>query len=69
MSNFSSIGVSVYEITRDKRVTCPFPPAGVPGVHTETHEGCRRSCAPARPAAKANAARPAAKANAARPAA
>ena len=39
MSNFSSIGVSVYEITRDWRVTCPFPPAGDPRVHTETHEG------------------------------
>ena len=58
MSNFSSIGVSVYEITRDWRVTCPFPPAGDPRVHTETHEGCRRSRGPARRAAQRAAAGP-----------
>ena len=34
MSNFSSIGVSAYEITRDNRVTCPFRLAGRFRVHT-----------------------------------
>src|SRR6516162_879004 len=48
MSNFSSIGVSVYEITRDSRVTCPFPVWAGAGVHTETHEGRRQSRAAAR---------------------
>src|SRR6266568_7653388 len=35
MSNFSSIGVSVYEITHDYRVTCPFPVRRGSRVHTE----------------------------------
>jgi len=34
MSNFSSIGVSVYEITHDYRVTCPFPVRRGFRVHT-----------------------------------
>src|SRR4249919_3645343 len=34
MSNFSSIGVSVCEITHDCRVTCQFPLCRRPGVHT-----------------------------------
>jgi integrase/recombinase XerC len=34
MSNFSSIGVSVYEIIHDYRVTCPFPVRRGSRVHT-----------------------------------
>jgi integrase/recombinase XerC len=34
MSNFSSIGVSVYEITHDYRVTCRFPVCRGSRVHT-----------------------------------
>ena len=34
MSNLSSIGVSLYEITHDCRVTCPFPGSSGIGVHT-----------------------------------
>src|SRR5215471_2356067 len=35
MSNFSSIGVSVYEITHDCRLTCYFPDSGRSWVQTD----------------------------------